>query len=158
MRADWRRGLDGFVADLGSGEDRVPLERVLRRHRAAFTAVLATGRTWPQIARALTDAGARHKQGQPMDAKQLRTVYGRTASRPAMREAADADGRGAPTGIAPTTTQKPARATITERRLSPPVGSPSSSLRIEETASERVRARLAEARRTRAVLKDQFEE
>lgn len=93
-----------------------------------------------------------------MDAKQLRTVYGRTASRPAMREAADADGRGAPTGIAAATTQKPARATITERRPSPPIGRPLPSLHIEENASERVRARLAEARRTRAVLKDQFEE
>lgn len=158
MRADWRRGLDGFVADLGSGEDRVPLERVLRRHRGAFEAVLATGRTWPQIAHALTEAGARHKHGQPMDAKQLRTVYGRTAPRSAMREAADADDRGAPTGIAKATMQESARVKIRERRPAPIVDRASSSLRIEETASERVRARLAEARRTRAVLKDHFDE
>lgn len=154
VRAAWRRLLDGFVVDLGVGEDSVPLERVLRRHRAAFEAVLATGRTWPQIARALTDAGARHKRGQPMSAKQLRTVYGRTG-------AAHAEHRPATMGdVAPAApiAEGPARSSVAQPRPTRSVGRASSSPGAMEAAGDRMLGRLAEARRARGALKHEFDE
>jgi hypothetical protein len=73
----WFDPLTPFVAELGNGEDRIPLERVMRRHLAAFCKVRDTGRTWQQIAKALTNAGARRMRGQPICPKQLATVFRR---------------------------------------------------------------------------------
>lgn len=162
-QANWRRFLDAFVADLGVGEDRLPLERVLRRHAGVFQAILATGRTWPQIAHALTQAGARHKRGQPMSAKQLRTVYGRVrtaAAKPALHgRVAEQSNAAAPVALFATDPVNDyASSRAPKSQHAPSARSPSLTSQNLDGAGERVLARLAEARKTREAVKYEFNE
>ncbi|WP_375454851.1 hypothetical protein [uncultured Methylobacterium sp.] len=152
-RPDWRTTLAGFVTDLGTGEDQVPLERVLRRHKSAFDAVLATGRTWPQIARALTAAGARHRRGQPMSAKQLRTVYARSSA----VDTGSAKASRPPSGTV--LAASPLRAAAAAAQPTIPAAQPASpSIALTEAGRDRVMRRLTEARAARAAIMREFDE
>lgn len=143
----WFDPLVPFVADLGAGDDRLPLERVMRRHLAAFNAVIATGRTWPQIAQALTKAGARHRRGQPMCAKQLRTVFRRLS----MEQTPSPAARNEVLPPRPPVQDTGSNASATTVR-SPPV-----QTQTGQTHQD-VMNRLAEIRRARTALTREFDE
>jgi hypothetical protein len=53
----------------------IPFERAVRIHYAALQQLETAGLTWATIAGALTRAGARHKNGRPISARQMNSVF-----------------------------------------------------------------------------------
>jgi hypothetical protein len=53
----------------------IPFERSVRSHFIALEKLQEDGLTWSSIAGALTQAGARHKNGHPISARQMNTVF-----------------------------------------------------------------------------------
>lgn len=74
---DEKSWVAAFVTDLRIGEEHIPLDRVIDRHRERLNALRAQGLTWPSIARTLQKAGARRKDGTLISADQLRAEVSR---------------------------------------------------------------------------------
>lgn len=53
----------------------IPFERSVRAHYLALQQLETSGLTWVTIAAALTQAGARHKNGRPISARQMNSVF-----------------------------------------------------------------------------------
>jgi hypothetical protein len=53
----------------------IPFERSVRSNFQALQQLEASGLTWGTIANALTRAGARHKNGRPISARQMNSVF-----------------------------------------------------------------------------------
>lgn len=53
----------------------IPFERSVRAHYLALQQLETSGLTWTTIADALTQAGARHKNGRPISARQMNSVF-----------------------------------------------------------------------------------
>jgi len=148
----WTDELSKVVTELGIDEHRLPLERVMRRNLTVFTDLILEGRTWPQIAIAMTKAGARHRRGQPIDSKQLRTVYRRLVKAQSVAPT-PVPSRGDPSyPMVEHQLRNPVMPTTSTREL-PIARAPKSDLRADSIMS-----RLAEARASRAAIKRDFSE
>ena len=53
----------------------IPFERSVRAHYLTLQRLTISGLTWATIADALTQAGARHKSGRPISARQMNSVF-----------------------------------------------------------------------------------
>jgi hypothetical protein len=53
----------------------VPFERSVRAHYLTLQRLANSGLTWATIADAMTQAGARHKNGRPISARQINSVF-----------------------------------------------------------------------------------
>ena len=53
----------------------IPFERSVRAHYLTLQQLETSGLTWATIADALTQAGARHKNGLPISARQMNSVF-----------------------------------------------------------------------------------
>lgn len=53
----------------------IPFERAVRSHYVALQQLETLGLTWATIADALTQAGARHRNGRPISARQMNSVF-----------------------------------------------------------------------------------
>lgn len=53
----------------------IPFERSIRAHYSTLHRLTTSGLTWSTIADALTQAGARHKNGRPISARQINSVF-----------------------------------------------------------------------------------
>jgi hypothetical protein len=53
----------------------IPVERAVKLNLKLFELLIGEGLTWPSIAAALTEAGARHKNGLPISSCQINTVF-----------------------------------------------------------------------------------
>jgi hypothetical protein len=53
----------------------IPFERSVRAHYFSLQRLTISGLTWATIADALTQAGARHKSGRPVSARQMNSVF-----------------------------------------------------------------------------------
>jgi hypothetical protein len=70
-----------FAADLIIGTDRVPFDRVVRRHLDDINKLRSTGLTWASLAAALERAGALRSGGRPYSPDQLRADVSRLKRR-----------------------------------------------------------------------------
>jgi hypothetical protein len=70
-----------FAADLIIGADRVPFDRVVRRHLDDINRLRGTGLTWASLAAALERAGAVRSGGRPYTPDQLRADFSRLKRR-----------------------------------------------------------------------------
>jgi translation initiation factor IF-2 len=68
MRAELQHLLDNWSLD-------IPFERSVRLNLTALERLQQSGLTWSSIADALTQAGARHKNGHPISGQQMNTVF-----------------------------------------------------------------------------------
>jgi hypothetical protein len=68
MRLELKTLVDSWSFD-------IPFERAVREHYLALEQLVTSGVTWPTIAGALTQAGARHKNGRPISAHQMNSVF-----------------------------------------------------------------------------------
>lgn len=69
---------ESFVADLVLDGERVPFDRVVKRHRQAVEEQRAKGLTWKNLANLLRRAGATRENGKAYSADHLRVAFGRT--------------------------------------------------------------------------------
>jgi hypothetical protein len=70
-----------FAADLIIGSDRVPFDRVVRRHLDDINQLRDAGLTWTSLAAALERAGAVRHGGRPYSPDQLRADVSRLKRR-----------------------------------------------------------------------------
>lgn len=70
-----------FAADLIIGSDRVPFDRVVRRHLDDINQLRGAGLTWSSLAAALERAGAVRNGGRPYSPDQLRADVSRLKRR-----------------------------------------------------------------------------
>lgn len=70
-----------FTAGLTVDGEHVPLDRVVARHREAFTELRRLGLTWGGISALLVRAGARRSDGGLISSDQLRVSYARCGSK-----------------------------------------------------------------------------
>ena len=75
---DW---LQGFVANLTIGGERVPLERVIATRLDGLLALRDQGLTWHAIEALIIRAGGRRKDGTPISGDQLRAAFARLSKR-----------------------------------------------------------------------------
>lgn len=60
---------------IGSWSFDIPFERAVRKSYPMLQKLVALGLTWTTIAAALTKAGARHRNGRPISARQMNSVF-----------------------------------------------------------------------------------
>jgi hypothetical protein len=75
----------------------IPFERSVRLNLIALEGLQEDGLTWSSIAGVLTQAGARHKNGHPISARQMNTVFLRVQKAMRMTLIADASPQLQPT-------------------------------------------------------------
>lgn len=69
--------LQALASDLQVAGERVPLDRVVKRHRQALSRARDAGLPWEALARLLAKTGARRSSGEPFSSHQLRASFAR---------------------------------------------------------------------------------
>lgn len=69
--------LEELASDLQVAGERVPLDRVVKRHRQALASAREAGLPWEALARLLAKTGARRSSGEPFSSHQLRASFAR---------------------------------------------------------------------------------
>jgi hypothetical protein len=138
----------------------IPFERSVRLNLITLERLQEDGLTWSSIAGALTQAGARHKNGHPISARQMNTVFLRVQKAMRMTLIVDTPrllqttASNAPMPIAPVKSAIQAKsATKTLGNFATALSKHSASRRSDGLAQ-----RLSEARRMRGATRVEYDE
>lgn len=72
--------LEELASDLQVAGERVPLDRVVKRHRQALASAREAELPWEALARLLAKTGARRSSGEPFSSHQLRASFARATT------------------------------------------------------------------------------
>lgn len=136
--------LEELASDLQVAGERVPLDRVVKRHRQALASAREAGLPWEALARLLAKTGARRSSGEPFSSHQLRASFARATkgtdkleTRRVLRPVADEG------GVAPRTPKHLAQARPVQHRKRQSEHSPvSGEMDLSDTDIETARKRL----------------